>query len=102
MSAAEVIALADAERTAPERREEWRAGFDSGVKAGTTRYFNSPVMETIAVELTLLRTLYAAVCDELEQRDKVLAVVNRIKCQALARVIELARELDRRSPGWDR
>jgi DNA polymerase III psi subunit len=45
----------ETERTASERREEWRAGYDSGLKHGAARYFNSPLMEQLALELTLLR-----------------------------------------------
>ena len=54
MSAAETHALVEIESQST-RREEWRAGFDAGRKAGAVAYFNSPVMEQLAFELTLLR-----------------------------------------------
>jgi hypothetical protein len=88
--------------TARLRRAKWRAGFDAGLKAGASRYFQSETMVDLAVELTLLRTLFIALCNEVEHRGKVLASINRIKVEALTRVVELARELDRRAPGWDR
>lgn len=95
-------ALVEVERAASvARRAEWKSGFDAGLKAGTARYFQSPVMEGIAFELTLLRTLYAATCEELERRDRAIAAVNRIKHEALLRCVALARDLDRRAPGWD-
>lgn len=105
MSAAESLnidGVVNAEMTRGARRAEWRDGYDSGLKHGAARYFNSVVMEDIAIELTLLRTLYPALCEELERRGRLLNSVNRIKTQALTRVVELARELDRRAPGWDR
>jgi hypothetical protein len=93
--------LVDIERTI-ERRAEYRAGWDVGVKVGATRYFQSPVMECIAFELVTLRTLYGAVCDECERRGRLIETLNRIKVDALRRGIQLARELDRRAPGWDK
>lgn len=53
-------------------REAWRAGRDMGRKEGAATFFNSPVMEQIAVELTTLRVLYAAVCAECERRGQLI------------------------------
>jgi hypothetical protein len=38
-----------------ERREEWRAGYDSGIRAGTTRVLQSHAVLAMAFELKLLR-----------------------------------------------
>ena len=38
-----------------ERREEWRDGFDAGVKVGSRRILESPTLEQMAAELLLLR-----------------------------------------------
>lgn len=38
-----------------ERREEWRDGYDAGMKAGARRVIESSCLESITVELVLLR-----------------------------------------------
>lgn len=52
-----------------ERREEWRDGFDSGMKQGTSRVLQSSAVEQLALELTL----YRAALDVSAQREKLLA-----------------------------
>jgi hypothetical protein len=52
-----------------ERREEWRAGFDSGMKQGTSRVLQSGALEQIVLELSLQR----ATTDVAVQRETLLA-----------------------------
>jgi hypothetical protein len=46
-----------------EERSAWREGFQAGLKAGTTRTLQSPTLENLFLELTLLRL----VCDAMTQ-----------------------------------
>lgn len=54
MSAAEQQTLVDIE-AATSRRAEWRAGFDSGLRAGAQRVLESDALQTIAFEISVLR-----------------------------------------------
>lgn len=38
-----------------EQREEWRAGYDAGLRAGARRVIESQALEQIVIELVLLR-----------------------------------------------
>lgn len=38
-----------------ERRQEWRDGFNAGMRAGTRQVLESDTLEGIALELTVLR-----------------------------------------------
>lgn len=51
-----------------ERRQEWRDGFEIGMRSGTQRVLQSNAVEQIALELTLLR----AATDVSAQREKLL------------------------------
>jgi hypothetical protein len=70
-----------------ERREEYREGFDAGLRQGTTRFLQSDAMHQIAFELKLLRVLYAGTCEALAAAQHQIGV--------------LEAELDYRAPGWD-
>lgn len=45
-------------------REAWRAGFEEGAKRGAAAYFNSPLMEDLALELLMLRIAVAAMSEQ--------------------------------------
>lgn len=84
-----------------QRRAEWRAGFEEGLKVGAGRAFQSRVIEDIALELDLLRLAYSVVCATAERRERALAYAERQRRAAIHRVLELAHKLDAISPGWD-
>lgn len=87
--AAEAILATDVtDELLGERRAEWRDGYESGLKAGTQRTLQSHALEDIAMELRLLRVLYAGVCEALDEAQHQVGV--------------LEAELDYRAPGWDR
>lgn len=52
-----------------ERRQEWRDGFDSGIRAGTSRTLQSNALTQLALELTLYKSALAVA----EQRERLLA-----------------------------
>ena len=52
---------------------ERKRAFEAGRKLGATTYFQSPVMEQLAMELKLLRTLHDSHCTAAEQRETLLA-----------------------------
>lgn len=54
-------------------RRAWRAGRDEGQKQGAARYFTSPVMEQMSLELTVQRVVIDAMSAAAEQREKALA-----------------------------
>jgi len=58
-------------RTEAER-ESWRAGFEAGMKAGTTRVLQSTALEDMVMQIRLLNITVDALCRELEARDKTL------------------------------
>jgi hypothetical protein len=86
--AAEILVTDITAELVGERREEWRDGVDYGLKQGTNRVLQSPAMQEIALELELLRALYAATCEALDEAQHQIGV--------------LEAELDYRAPGWDR
>jgi hypothetical protein len=55
-----------------ESPQNYRAGFDTGVKFGTAAYLNNPMMEDMALELTLLRAMVAAMTIEAERHEKLI------------------------------
>lgn len=70
-----------------ERREEYRAGVDAGIRVGTQRVLQSDALAQITFELKILRALYAGTCDALDDAQHQIGV--------------LEAELDYRAPGWD-
>lgn len=56
-----------------ERRQEWRDGFESGVKQGTTRVLQSDALAQIALELKVTRTFNDAMAEVAHQRERLLA-----------------------------
>src|SRR4051812_30762873 len=52
-----------------ERRAGWREGFDAGRKVGAAAYFNSPVTEGIAFEITVLRIVVDGLERAVRERD---------------------------------
>jgi hypothetical protein len=56
-----------------ERREEWRDGFDAGIKQGTTRVLQSDAMEQIAFDLTIHRVVVNGMIQVAEERERLLA-----------------------------
>ena len=51
-----------------ERRQEWRDGYDSGMRSGTQRVLQSSALEQLMLELTLQR----AMTDVAMQRERLL------------------------------
>jgi hypothetical protein len=69
------VALAEAERTADERRAEWRAGYDLGLRHGAQRVLYSHALATITFELLLLREVAARLgeqCDYWRDRSNAM------------------------------
>ena len=56
-----------------ERRQEWRDGFDVGVKQGTARVLNSDALCQLALGLKVHKALNEAMAEAAEQREKLLA-----------------------------
>lgn len=65
-------------------REAWRAGFDEGAKRGAAAYFNSPLMEDLALELVMLRAAVTAMTEQAE-RDRRTIDWYRTKLAEFAR-----------------
>jgi hypothetical protein len=47
-------------------------GYDAGLKHGIANYMNTPLMEDMALELTLLRAMVAAMTIEAERHEKLI------------------------------
>ena len=56
-----------------ERREEYRAGVDAGTRQGSQRVLQGPVLEQIALELTVQRAVNTAMAGAAHQRETLLA-----------------------------
>lgn len=56
-----------------EQRQEWREGFDSGIRAGVQRVLQSDAMEQIAFELKVQRVVNDGMIQVAEQRERLLA-----------------------------
>jgi hypothetical protein len=56
-----------------ERRVEWQAGVDYGLKQGTNRFLQSPAMQQIAFDLTLHRLVVDGMLKVAEERERLLA-----------------------------
>lgn len=79
-----------------------RSGYELGLRRGAISVMQSPILENLTSELSLLRKLVSAMTEAAIRQDRMIATLNRIKNEALSRVIYLARELDKRAPGWDK
>jgi hypothetical protein len=55
-----------------DRRAEWRAGFESGRRAGVASVLNAPALEDIALEITVLRVVVHALEQAVHERDDML------------------------------
>ena len=55
-----------------ERREEYRAGVDAGLRQGTQRVLQSEAIEAIASEVQTLRALVDAMTEVAHEREKVI------------------------------
>jgi hypothetical protein len=53
-------------------RQAYREGHEAGVRRGTAAYLNNPMMEDMALELTLLRAMVAAMTIEAERHEKLI------------------------------
>jgi hypothetical protein len=88
-----------------EQSRARRMAFDAGVKMGAARLLSSPILEALMTEISLLRkithSLIAAAELELAKRDRMIARVNDERANWSRRSIQLARELDRLTPGWN-
>lgn len=56
-----------------ERREEYHAGFDSGLRQGATRVLQSDALGQLALSLRVHKALNEAMCDVAHQRETLLA-----------------------------
>lgn len=56
-----------------ERREDYRAGFDSGLRQGAIRVMQSDAMAQLAFDLKVLRICSDAMADHAAQRERLLA-----------------------------
>lgn len=56
-----------------ERREDYRAGFDSGLRQGAIRVMQSDAMAQLAFDLKVLRICSDAMADVAVQRERLLA-----------------------------
>lgn len=56
-----------------ERREEWRSGFDAGLRDGARRVMHSDAMGQLAFDLKVLRICSDAMADVAVQRERLLA-----------------------------
>lgn len=56
-----------------ERREEWRDGFDSGLREGGRRVMYSDTLQQLALELKVTRVMNEAMCEVAHQRERLLA-----------------------------
>ena len=54
-------------------RQAYREGHEAGARRGTAAYLNSPSMEDLALEVTMLRETVAAMTEVATQREKLLA-----------------------------
>jgi hypothetical protein len=79
-----------------------RAAWQAGIKEGYLRTFQSPILETLMSELSLLRKLVSAMTEAAHKQDRMISSLNRMKNDAHLRVIQLARKLDELAPGWDK
>lgn len=56
-----------------ERRQEWRDGFDAGMKQGTSRVLQSDALGQIVAELKMLRTFVECMTEVAHQREGLIA-----------------------------
>lgn len=56
-----------------ERRQEWREGYDSGIKQGVTRILQSDALAQLAFDFKVLRICSDAMAETAVQREKLLA-----------------------------
>lgn len=53
-------------------RQAYREGHEAGVRRGTAAYLNNPLMEDMALELTMLRIMVAAMTAQAERQEKLI------------------------------
>jgi hypothetical protein len=79
-----------------------RSGYELGLRRGAVQIMQSPILETLMSELSLLRKLVSAMTEAAHKQDRMISSLNRMKNDAHLRVIQLARKLDELAPGWDK
>lgn len=79
-----------------------RLAWEAGIREGHSRAMQSQTLVSLCVQRKWLLAMVDCLAAVAKKQERMIEHLNKGRVEALKRVIELARKLDKIAPGWDK